>query len=222
MAFRYDESASDGLMHAMRLLVLSPGVAPSDRLSAEQGLYDLIDELGPVVSGYPVWHPIIPGASLKSNLHYPDARIGYLGLDHTIMFVSGFVTCPYGSGASVIDSVSNLRGHRTANITAEALEVPFYNAAVTPVVVKCDWKTPLSSNHMIPKSVAIPLMIEKAMEIWHHTEVGEPWNNVSAAMLGQPGGARSSLFVNQDTGLAMKHVYQAMLESGMYGPTYAG
>lgn len=36
--------------------------------------------------------------------------------------------------------------------------------------------------------------------------------------LGDPHGARSSLFVTQDTAMAMKRVYTAMVESGMFGP----
>jgi len=37
-------------------------------------------------------------------------------------------------------------------------------------------------------------------------------------ILGDPHGSRSSLFVSQDTALAMKKIYLAMIESGMYGP----
>jgi hypothetical protein len=37
-------------------------------------------------------------------------------------------------------------------------------------------------------------------------------------LLGQPHGNRSSLFVTQDTALAIKKIYLAMVESGMFGP----
>jgi hypothetical protein len=37
-------------------------------------------------------------------------------------------------------------------------------------------------------------------------------------LLGEPHGSRSSLFVGQDTALAMKKIYLAMCESGMFGP----
>ncbi|EEE37095.1 hypothetical protein RKLH11_931 [Rhodobacteraceae bacterium KLH11] len=37
-------------------------------------------------------------------------------------------------------------------------------------------------------------------------------------MLGEPHGSRSSLFVDQETALAMKKAYMAMVESGMFGP----
>ena len=36
-------------------------------------------------------------------------------------------------------------------------------------------------------------------------------------LLGEPHGSRSSLFVTQDTALAIKKIYVAMVESGMYG-----
>jgi hypothetical protein len=36
--------------------------------------------------------------------------------------------------------------------------------------------------------------------------------------LGEPHGSRSSLFVSQETALAMKKIFLAMTDSGMFGP----
>lgn len=39
-------------------------------------------------------------------------------------------------------------------------------------------------------------------------------------ILGSPHGRRSSLFVNQESGQAMKKVWEALIASGMFGPSY--
>ena len=44
----------------------------------------------------------------------------------------------------------------------------------------------------------------------------------AALHAGRPHGSRSSLFVSQDTALAMKKIYIAMAESGMFGPMKMG
>jgi|TARA_Y100000815_G_C13298859_1_gene483801 hypothetical protein len=41
-------------------------------------------------------------------------------------------------------------------------------------------------------------------------------------MLGAPLGSRSSPFVSQDTAFAMKKIYMATAESGMFGPMKMG
>ena len=36
--------------------------------------------------------------------------------------------------------------------------------------------------------------------------------------LGSPHGSRSSLFVSQETGQAMKKIWEALIHTGMFGP----
>ena len=36
--------------------------------------------------------------------------------------------------------------------------------------------------------------------------------------LGKPNGSRSSLFVNQETGQKMKKIWEALINTGMFGP----
>ena len=82
---------------------------------------------------------------------------GYKGLDHTRHFLNGFITCPYGDGQEVIDSVHALRGHPIARIEAEQLDVQLYNANVTPILVSCHWEKSLLPDRTIPISLAMPL-----------------------------------------------------------------
>ena len=220
MAFRADEAARDGYERARRILVLSSGVEASQRERAERALEDLIDAHGPVVRAYPTWHPLVPQHNPQSPVTYPSERGGYKGLDHTIFFAHAFVSCPYDDGAAIIDSVEAMARHPCATITAARLDAPFYNSGTTPILVRCDWDKTFPERHMVPKSLAVPLMIQAEMRMWHRAEVGERWETMSTYFLGDPHGARSSLFVTQDTAMAMKRAYLAMVESGMFGPLH--
>ena len=149
-------------------------------------------------------------------------RCGYQGLDHTIYFAHGFLTCPYVNGEKVIESAHGLPHHPRAEITAEVLDVPFYNTGTQPVLVRCEWSSPLEAGNMIPKSLAVPLMLEQELPVWRWSSRAENWETMRPYLLGAPHGSRSSLFVSQETALAMKKVYMAMVESGMFGPMKMG
>ena len=218
MAFRADEAAQDGHERARRTLVLSPGVDANQREMADEALHDLIDAHGPVVRGYPTWHPLVAQDDPQMPVTDPSDRCGYVGLDHTIFFAHGFVSCPYGDGSKIIESVEAMEPHPCATITAEQLDVHFYNSRTTPILVRCDWHEAFPERHMVPKTLAVPLMTQQLMRMWHRAEVGERWDTMRPYLLGDPHGSRSSLFVTQETAMAMKRVYTAMVESGMFGP----
>lgn len=226
MAFRADEAAQDGYERAKRVLVLSPGVEVSKRQVAEDALQDLIAQYGPVVDSYPTWHPLVPQNDPRMPVTYPSERAGYKGLDHTIFFVNAFVSCPYGDGEEIIKSVEAMRPHFLEalhfDIIAERLKVPFYNSGTTPILVRCEWTKMLDVGNQIPKSLAVPLLIQNEMKAWPGAEVAERWDTMAPYFLGSPHGARSSLFVSQETALAMKRAYMAMVESGMFGPLHMG
>ena len=119
MAFRADEAAQDGYERARRILVLSPGVDADQREKADGALQDLIDTHGPVVRGYPTWHPLVPQDNPQMPVTDPSDRCGYQGLDHTIYFAHAFVSCPYGDGSKIIESVEAMEPHPCATITAK-------------------------------------------------------------------------------------------------------
>lgn len=221
MAFRADEAAQNGHDRAMRVLVHSPGVDVAQRTIAERVLHRLIDAHGPVVQAYPTWHPLVPQLDPRLPVTHPSERCGYAGLDHTVCFAHAFVSCPYGDGAAIIESVAEMRSHPCATITAEPLDAPFYNSGTTPILVRCEWHEDFPERHMIPARLAVPLMIQQEMRMWHRAQVGERWETMSPYFLGVPHGARSSLFVTQQTAMAMKRVYTAMVDSGMFGPLYS-
>ena len=219
MAFRADEAARSGYDEVERYLVLR--ARDADELQRERGrevLREIADELGPVVSAYPTWHPLVCNHDDRHPVTTPSDRCGYKGLDHTRYFVSGFITCPYGDGQDVIDSVAKLPYHPAASITAEKLDVKLYNQQATPILVKCNWNTPLPMDGMIPLSVAMPLLLEKEIPCWKWAQVAETWETMRSYFLGSPHGSRSSLFVSQETGQSMKKIWEALIYTGMFGP----
>ena len=147
----------------------------------------------------------------------PSDRCGYDGLDHTVFSAHTFVCRPYGDGTRIIESVEKM-SHACADITSEALDAPFYGDGSTAILVRCDRRATFSPRHMVPKRLAVPPMIEQDAQTWHRAQVGERWDTMRPCFLGKPHGSRSSLFVTQDTALAMKRAYMAMVESGMFKP----
>lgn len=213
--FRADEAEQTGYERAKRYLISREFSAEEQAAAAEQ-LDELILEHGPVVDAYPTWHPLVPKLRAGHPVTVPSDLCGYKGLDHTILFANAFVSCPYGDGSELLNSIEGMR-HRQATISARPLDTKLYFGGTTAVLVSCEWDEHFN-GHMIPKRLAVPLMIEEEMKMWGRSEVGETWETMRRYLLGVPHGSRSSLFVTQETALAMKRVYTAMVESGMYGP----
>jgi len=219
MAFRADEAAVRNYEQAESYLVPGPRYADEVlRARAKNAFRQITDELGPVVDSYPTWHPLVSNHEGRSPVTVPSPDCGYRGLDHTMYLAHGFITCPYGDGQDVIDSVEALPWSGIATITAERLDVKFYNPEATSILVKCIWDKDLPMDKLIPISLAMPLLLEKELPFWKTAEVAETWETMRRYFLGAPHGSRSSLFVSQDTGQKMKKIWEALIYTGMYGP----
>ena len=105
-----------------------------------------------------------------------------------------------------------------ATLTAERLDVELYASGTTPILVYCEWNTPQPMDGMIPKSIAVPLMLEQEVHCWRESDFAETWETMRPYFLGRPYGSRSSLFVNQETGLVLKKIWNALINTEMYGP----
>lgn len=218
MAFRADETARLGIDQVLSYLVPSArDMDRSQRERSKQILLDIIDQYGPVVDGYPTWHPLVTHHNPREPVTRPGEQCGYKGLDHTRYFANGFITCPYGDGQDVLDSVANLPSQYAASITAERLDVQLYNSNATPILVKCEWIKPLDTDGMIPLRMAMPLILQKEVPCWEWAQVAETWESMRPYLLGSPHGSRSSLFVSAETGLAIKKMWVSLIYTGMFG-----
>lgn len=219
MAFRADEAARIGYEQAEAYLVNRlREVGEDERARSKEVFIKIANELGPVVDDYPSWHPLVINHNSRQPETRPNESCGYKGLDHTVFFRNGFITCPYGDGQDVIDSVDALPGHPLVYITAERLDVQLYAPGITPILVKCEWKQPLDPDGMIPLSIAMPLLLERELPCWRWADVGETWETMRPYFLGGPHGGRSSLFVSQETGQAIKKIWNTLISTGMFGP----
>ena len=216
-AFREDEARERGFEKARRYLVPREGTA-AEREKALEVLLDLIDELGPVVDWYPSWHPLVGQHDSTSPVQTPSEQCGYQGLDHTVYFAHGFVTCPYHGAEDIISSTEAIKVPHGATLSAECINAPLYNSGTQPVIVRCHWETPLDLGKLVRKRVAVGLMLDQEVKNWHWSSLGESWDTMRGYFLGEPHGARSSLFVSQDTAMAMKRIWLALIESGVFGP----
>ncbi|RYD25197.1 MAG: hypothetical protein EOP86_27640 [Verrucomicrobiaceae bacterium] len=222
MAFRAPEYAESGLNQALQQFIYRNLSAERER--SEAPLRDLIDQFGPVVHSYPHWHPLVTSGPDGPTDHpetIPGRSTGFEGLDHTLLLRNAFITCPYGGEDTVHKSVARLAGNPLARITSENLDFPLYAPNASPVLVRCEWSRPMETDGTIPLAVAAPLLLEREMPAWRTAQCSESWEAMRGSILGEPGGKRSSLFVNQETGQALKNLWQTLMDTGMFGPPRA-
>ena len=227
MAFRANEAIETARRDAMGKL-LGRSIDKDKLEESRSALSDLITLHGPIVETYPTWHPLVAdNDNRQSPVTLPSHNCGYRGLDHTVYLRHGFITCPYDSADAILESVEEIEKkdptNGVASITAEKLDVQLYHPGAVPVFVKCEWLVhDLNRDGSIPSSIAVPLMLERELRNWRGSEVAETWKTMAPYILGRPCGSRSSLFVNEETGQALKTVYNAIINTGMFGPVRVG
>jgi len=222
MAFRANESIERGQEEALRYLVPRE-LDETQREKSREFVLDLLERYGPVVDSYPTWHPLVKnhGDGKPINTRPGDA-CGYKALDHTVYLKDGFITCPYGDGQDVIDSVDSLPSDPIAFIQAKRLEAVLYHPGTTPILVTCEWDKPNLIDGTIPMNIAVPLLLESQLPCWRWATRGETWESMRPYFLGKPCGKRSSLFINQETGSAIKKMWTLFMETGAFGPLKVG
>ena len=218
MPFRADESAAVNNERALRKL--TEHLPERLRAKAKVKVEELVARWGPVVEGYPSWHPLVanqpkPQSSPKTR---PQDGCGYVGLDHTVLLRNAFITCPYSNGKDVIESVDKLPEHKVCSVTAEPIKVKLYHEKASAVLVKCEWHDSLLPDGTIPLRTAAGLLLETELPEWEHAQVGESWDTMRIFFLGDPHGQRSSLFVNEKTGQGLKKLWATLNAVGLFGP----
>lgn len=189
-----------------------------DDPEAGRNLVDqLISELGNATDSYPDWHPILTlpsGEKCGEHVAYLSQIDAYAGIDHTREFVKGFVTCPYSEDAAnkIVKASNKIMG-----IHSYRLEQCLYAEGTYPVVVEAV-DVELEADGTIRSRDALRWFAQQAIKEAWDAQVAETWWNIRHFILGQPHGSRSSLFVNQHTGVHMRKILEALNNSGMFGP----
>jgi hypothetical protein len=178
----------------------------------------LINELGNAVDCYPDWHPIITAPQQVTEVQLSSPSISelsvYAGADHTVEFVRGFVTCPY-SELKADKLVSNV--NQVPGLCAYRLHKPLYSDNAYPVVVVAN-AVELEADGTIRSRDTLVWFAQLSAKEAQSSQVAETWWNTRSNILGCPHGSRSSLFVNQYTGVHMRKILEVMNNSGMFGP----
>jgi hypothetical protein len=220
MAFRAEEAAQAGFERAVQYLI--PNGADSNlRLKVKSKLLDIVEECGPVVEGYPGWHPfLVESDSANWSPMTPNDLPSFRGLDHTIYFQNGILTCPYGEKTvkSLIEKVGGLT-HRDAYFTFEEItDVTLYHENAVPLLIKCKWLVEWKEfDNTFTMRTALGLMLEREIPNWRRAAYCENWEDMRGSVMGYPHGARSSLFVNQITGQQIKNFWNQIFKSGLLG-----
>lgn len=212
MDFRAPIEASQQNAKAIEYLTKNLRDPAAGRKTVEK----LIQDLGNAVYAFPDWHPIltVPPANTSHHVSSISQIPAYKHADHTFEFVRGFVTCPYSEEEAdkLVEAVTDLRG-----IYAERLNVPLYSYDAYPVKVQA-YEVELEADGTIRSRDALAWFVQQAVKNARDAQVAETWWNMRAYILGRPHGKRSSLFVNQNTGVHMRKILDALNNSGMYGP----
>jgi hypothetical protein len=188
----------------------------TDPAAGQRQLDGILVELGNAVDVYPDWHPILTAPQQGANEHISSLsqlRV-YNEKDHTVQFVRGFVTCPYSDDRAdrLLEAVNQVQG-----LSAYRLQEPLYADNAYPVVVVAN-DVRLEADGTIRSRDALAWFAQQSTKQARGAQVAETWWNIRSNILGCPHGSRSSLFVNQHTGLHMRKILEALNESGMFGP----
>lgn len=215
-AFRANEAAAAGRDKVVHYY--SHGFKELEKREAAAAYIDmLIEKYGPAVGGYPSWHPFTSVTRTKNSRDWEPKTTpqGFEGLDHTIYFRDAFITAPYGAADRVIESAWK---KKNAYIVAEKiLDVELYHYDATLVLVTCD-AMPKEDDGTISKRFALGTMLTNELPAWTWASCGESWEDMRRYILGTPCGSRSSLFINQDTGKALREVFDLLNHHGLFGP----
>jgi hypothetical protein len=188
----------------------------ADPEAGRRALEGLMEELGHATDSYPEWHPLMtaPQNPHRRAVLSQSSLPAYAGMDHTVNFVRGFITCPYSeeNADKIVDNVSSING-----LHAYRLDTPLYYDTAYPVVVEAI-DVVLEADGTIRGRDVLRWFLEKTAAHAKRAEVAETWWNVRSDLLGRPHGSRSSLFVNQHAGAHIRKILEAMNNSGVFGP----
>ena len=197
------------------LKYLTEGLNLNDQDDGSYQFELLLRELGNSITGYPSWHPILT-LPLESYEQQTSLSLisAYSGIDHTVYFAKGFVTCPYSeeNANRLVAQVRRFRG-----LSAYRLSTPLYNESTFPVIVKAT-NIELEHDGTLKSRDVLKWCVQYLIKDADRAQVAETWWTMRAELLGTPHGSCSSLLVNQYTGGHIKKILEALNDSGIYGP----
>lgn len=190
-----------------------------DQVRALGYLNTLRKKLGPVVSNYPVWHPLIRHIAVSPSRD-PLLMLSYPGVDHALCFANGFITAPYNEEMlhRTIDAIESLPMMDDATLLYERLHLPLYHYNAIPMLVRVEWKRPLLSDGTLPPSIVIPNVLKMMLAQAFNCSRADDWRNLASHFLGSPRNDMESAFVNENTAGILKRIWDELCDAGCFGP----
>lgn len=191
---------------------------------AEDTLTSICYKHGPFVESYPTWHPLVMNqVDPRCPWTEPGERVGYRGLDHTVLLRNAFITCPYSDAEAkeVIESVEKLPQVLGPfwSLNAERIDCRLYHESAWPVLVYCEWgRGCWIDGGKITLRQAAGLLLESEMKLWREAEVGESWETMESYFLGRPNDGESSAFLTKTAIASLKTMWNAVVGADVFGP----
>lgn len=191
---------------------------PEEQGKAKAYLNALVNELGPVVSIYPAWHPLVRHIA-QSTSKEPALFFQYPGVDHPLLFANGFLSAPYSEEKiqETIDAIESLPLMDDATITYERINLPLYHQDAKLLLVRVHWNRPLLSDGTLPLYIVVPNVLKMVMASAFSSSVGEDWRSMSLYFIGSPRSEDESVFVNAETTAVLKRLWNDLRDMGCFG-----
>jgi len=221
MAFRVPEAIEEGLLRAETKLISR--LTPENRENSRIELQSVIHRYGPVIDYYPYWHPLVSFSPEHGHAAVDPRNIykfenGNGILDHTIFLRNAIISCSRRNTTDIVDWLSKQPEDPEASLRVHKLGFPLYSEGCEAILIVCEWNAYMESGHFIPPCIAIPRLLETELPNRFSSTKPESWITVRSMVLGEPCGARSSLFVRPETGQKLKRIWNELMDSGAFGP----
>jgi hypothetical protein len=209
MAFRYDEVVAEQRQRAHEYAANSVRDARytnDDRARSQIFMEYLLDTYGPLIDRYPDWHPLKP--RLNSG--------NYGGFDdHSVTFRDAILFAPYGDDKAHWEELSAYA--KKYDLFAEKVEGELFhhpNCHLYLLIVPHSMMVEdEEENPYIHRTSAIEALLSNWKRVCgdgerpHSFQCWESWDTMRPYLIGSPCGKRSSLFVDEATGQAIKRLY---------------
>ncbi|MEE3071497.1 MAG: hypothetical protein VX378_10385 [Pseudomonadota bacterium] len=218
------KTQEDNVFQRAESILIDETFTNEEKEAAKSCLSDLITEVGPPITAYPFWHPLVWRPSISDYPTLPSERNGFRHFENVIYFSQGFLILDYSRDPEIetqIDKIhslveKSLQG-RHFTLVAEPIDTVLRRHGVKPLLVKCEYGFELEEGEKFPSSAAMRFMLTGLLEVSRVSDRSEPWDVFRQFVLGCPNLTASSPFVTRETGELLKKVYHVLLQSGAIG-----
>lgn len=209
MSFRYDEAVAEGRSWA--ITHKTSYFKGEEKIKSINFIDSLIEKYGPVIEYYPHWHPL----RIFQDAHYIQQPVRFV--DHGLHLRDATLLAPYDESFDALQSFCEPRRLLATRLDGKG---PYHHPRVQLYLVVA-LNFVYGDDRYIDRKAAVETMIDgwkKPFEYGHERSAREftcweSWETMHGFLLGRPCGKRSSVFVDEETGQAIRRLYAVMGQS---------